>query len=72
MKKSIILKKENEDNKVIEITAYHLRELSILEKTPDLCKLNLIGGELCDLYQLKKCPKLYELNLKLTKVDNFS
>lgn len=72
MNKPLILTKENAQNEVIEMTAYHLQDLRILEKTPALCKLNLIGGELSDLYPLKKCPKLYELNLELTKVDDFS
>lgn len=45
-KEPIILTKENSNNQIIEITAYHLRDLSTVEKAPNLCKLNLIGGEL--------------------------
>ena len=54
MNKPLILTNENVQNEVIEMTAYHLQDLCILEKTPDLWKLNLVGGELSDLYPLKK------------------
>ena len=43
-KEPIILTKENSNNQIIEITAYHLQDLSAVEKAPNLCKLNLIGG----------------------------
>lgn len=42
-KEPIILTKENSNNQIIEITAYHLQDLSAVEKAPNLCKLNLIG-----------------------------
>lgn len=71
-KEPIILTKENSNNQIIEITAYHLRDLSTVEKAPNLCKLNLIGGELHDFQSLEKCSKLQELNLHLTKVEDFS
>ena len=63
MDKPLILTKENAHNEVAEMTAYHLQDLRILEKMPALCKLNLVGGEVSELYAL---------NLELTKVDNFS
>lgn len=72
MKNSIILTKENKENQIIEITAYHLQDLSMVEKVPNLCKLNLIGGELHDFQSLEKCSKLQALNLRLTKVEDFS
>lgn len=68
----IILTKDNSNNQIIEITAYHLQDLSMVEKAPNLCKLNLIGGELHDFQSLEKCSKLQELNLRLTKVEDFS
>ena len=37
-----------------------------------ICKLNLIGGELKNFQSLEKCSKLQALNLRLTKVEDFS
>ena len=71
-KEPIILTKENSNNQIIEITAYHLQDLSAVEKAPNLCKLNLIGGELKNFQSLEKCSKLQALNLRLTKVEDFS
>ena len=51
-KEPIILTKENSNNQIIEITAYHLQDLSAVEKAPNLCKLNLIGGELKNFQSL--------------------
>ena len=72
MKNSIILTKENKENQIIEVTAYHLQDLKVVVKFPELRKLVLIGGQVLDFQELKCCPKLYELDLQLTEVDNFS
>lgn len=72
MKNSIILTKENKENQIIEVTAYHLQDLKVVVKFPELRKLVLIGGQVPDFQELKRCPKLYELDLQLTEVDNFS
>ena len=71
-KEPIILTKENSNNQIIEITAYHPQDLSAVEKALNLCKLNLIGGELKNFQSLEKCSKLQALNLRLTKVEDFS
>ena len=58
-KEPIILTKENSNNQIIEITAYHLQDLSAVEKAPNLCKLNFIGGELKNFQSLEKCSLFF-------------
>lgn len=72
MKNPIILTKENKENQIIEVTGYHLQDLKVIENFPELRKLILVGGYVSDFQELKCCPKIYELDLQLTEIDNFS
>ena len=72
MKEPVILTKTNEENQVIEVTAYHLENLKMVEKFPELYRLKLIGGKVKSFDDLKKCPQLYEVSLGLTDVEEFS
>lgn len=72
MKEPIVLTKTNKENQIIEVTAYHLENLRIVEKFPDVCSLKLVGGKVKNFNDLKKCPRLYEVSLGLTEVEDFS
>lgn len=72
MKEPVILTKTNEENQVIEVTAYHVENLKMVEKFPELYRLKLIGGKVKSFDVLKKCPNLYEISLGLTEVEDFS
>lgn len=72
MKEPIILTKKNKKNDIVEVTAYHLQDLNVIENFSELRQLRLIGGHISDFQTLNCCTHLYELDLRLTEVDDFS
>ena len=59
MKEPIVLTKTNKENQIIEVTAYHLENLRIVEKFPDVCSLKLVGGKVKNFNDLKKLSLIH-------------
>lgn len=72
MKEPIILTKENKYAQVIGVKAYHLHDLNVLAKFDELCRLELIGGEIQDFKELGKMKNLCELKLGVVEVKEFA